>query len=93
MSPETTKYFQNPDVICREEPYEQWLFFNPETNQKRVTNVLGAFIWDLCDGAHDLAGIVTSVCAAFDGAAEDQVTEDARALLDAMIDEGFLDTQ
>ena len=58
MSSEAIKYLKNPDVVCREELQEEWLFFNPETNQKRVSNVLGAYVWELCDGTRDLAGIV-----------------------------------
>jgi len=93
MCSETARYLQNPDVTCREEPHEEWLFFNPNTNQKRVSNVLGAFVWHLCDGAHDLAGIVATVCAEFEDAPEDEVTEDVQALLDAMVGDGFLNTK
>ncbi|NLF77054.1 MAG: PqqD family peptide modification chaperone [Chloroflexi bacterium] len=93
MSSEAIKYLKNPDVVCREELQEEWLFFNPETNQKRVSNVLGAYVWELCDGTRDLAGIVAAVCAEFEGAPEDAVVEDIRALLDEMTAEGFLNIQ
>jgi len=41
-------YSQNPDVVLREEP-DGALLFNPDTNQIRVINTTGLFIWRACD--------------------------------------------
>ena len=45
---------RNPDVVLREEDPSGALLFNPDTNQIRVINGTGLFIWKHCDGKHDL---------------------------------------
>ena len=45
---------RNPDVVLREEDQDGALLFNPDTNQIRVINPTGLFIWKHCDGKKDL---------------------------------------
>jgi hypothetical protein len=40
---------RNPDVVLREEDPDGALLFNPDTNQIRVINSTGLFIWKHCD--------------------------------------------
>ncbi|MCL4237690.1 MAG: PqqD family peptide modification chaperone [Anaerolineae bacterium] len=84
------RYLQNPDIVVREEPGEVWLFFDPDTNQRRYSNAVGASVWELCDGTRDLAQIVVEVCAAFEGAPSDQVGADVRELLQNMEADHFI---
>ena len=56
-----SKYIRNNDVVLREEDPDGALLFNPDTNQIRVLNKTGLFIWKLCDGKHDLSSIVKAV--------------------------------
>ena len=49
-----SRYLCNPDVVLREEDEDGGLLFNPDTNQIRVLNHTGLFIWKLCDGSHNL---------------------------------------
>lgn len=84
------RYVRNPDVICREEPFDQWLFFNPDTNNRRFSNAVGAAVWELCDGTRDLSQIVWKICQAFEGASPDDVAGDIAALLQNMEAEGFI---
>jgi hypothetical protein len=39
---------RNPDVVLREEDPDGALLFNPDTNQIRVINTTGLFIWKPC---------------------------------------------
>lgn len=84
------RYLQNPDVVVREEPGEVWLFFDPDTNQKRYSNAVSARVWELCDGTRDMAQIVDALCAEFDGASQSDVQEDVRALLEQMTADHFI---
>ncbi len=38
-------YLVNPDVVLREEDEDGGLLFNPDTNQVKVVNSTGLFIW------------------------------------------------
>jgi len=84
------RYLQNPEVVVREEPGDLWLFFDPDANQKRFSNAVGACVWQLCDGTRDLTQIVDAVCAAFEGASPDSVAADVRALLQGMEADHFI---
>ncbi len=39
-------YLCNPDVVLREEDKSGALLFNPDTNQVKVINNTGLFIWN-----------------------------------------------
>ena len=84
------RYLRNPDIVCREEPFDQWLFFNPDTNNRRFSNAVGAAVWHLCDGTRDLSQIVQEICQTFEGVPLDDVTGDIAALLQSMEAEGFI---
>ena len=86
----SVRYHRNPDVVVREEPGDLWLFFDPDTNQKRFSNAVGACVWELCDGTRDLGQIVDGICAAFDGASPDEARADVRALLQGMEADHFI---
>ena len=57
-----TRFLRNPDVVLREEdPEEGALLFNPDTNQVKVINTTGLFIWQQCGEAHTLDEIISEV--------------------------------
>jgi hypothetical protein len=84
------RYITNPDVVLREEDADGGLIFNPDTNQIRVLNTSGLFIWKLCDGSRDLPGLVTAIRESFDGVPEDQVTSQVTEFIDDMAATGFI---
>lgn len=49
-TPGKVSLLRNPDVVLREEDPDGALLFNPDTNQIRVINTTGLFIWKHCDG-------------------------------------------
>ena len=81
---------RNPDVILREEDPDGALLFNPDTNQIRVINSTGLFIWKHCDGKKDLPAIVSSLKETFDGVPEAEVDNQVKAFVDDMKANGFL---
>lgn len=83
-------YIRNPDVVLREEDPDGGLLFNPDTNQIRVLNATGLLVWQLCDGRHAVPDIVAALKQAFDGAPEDQVTDDVQEFVQEMQASGFL---
>jgi hypothetical protein len=84
------KFVRNPDVILRENDPEGALLFNPDTNQIRVINPTGLFIWKHCDGKKDLPAIVAALKNAFEGVPEREVDEEVKAFVDDMRANGFL---
>ncbi len=93
ISGKPLRYIRNLDVVLREEaPDEGGLLFNPDTNQVRVLNTTGLFVWQQCDGTRDLAGIVAAVQAAFEEAPANQVAEDVQEFVKEMVESGFIGT-
>ena len=86
------RYIRNPDVVLREEDEDGALLFNPDTNQIRVLNISGLFVWRLCDGSHDLRGLVAAVEEAFDEVPEGEVTGQVEEYVDGMVAAGFIGT-
>jgi hypothetical protein len=81
---------RNSDVVLREEDPDGALLFNPDTNQIRVINTTGLFIWKHCDGKKDLPAIVTALKKAFDGVPEKEVDKQVKVFVDDMRSNGFL---
>jgi hypothetical protein len=81
---------RNPDVVLREEDPDGALLFNPDTNQIRVINTTGLFIWKHCDGKRDLPAIVFALKKTFDSVPEAEVEEQVKAFVEDMQSNGFL---
>lgn len=79
------RYAKNPDVVLREVEEDGGLLFNPDTNSVRILNETGLFVWNMCDGSHDLTSIITAVQAAFEGASPDTVHTDVAKFLNNMV--------
>ncbi len=84
------RYIRNPDVVLREEDADGGLIFNPDTDQIRVLNTSGLFIWKLCDGSRDLPGLVSAIHESFDSVPEDQVVKQVTEFIDDMTAAGFI---
>ena len=87
-----THYLVNPDVVLREEDEDGALLFNPDTNQVKVINPTGLFIWQQCDGKKGLAEIVKALVETYEDAPVDQITQDVQEFLDGMLQSGFIGT-
>jgi len=85
-------YIRNPDVVLREEDADGALLFNPDTNQIRVLNTTGLFVWKLCDGSQGQPGFVAAMHESYDQVPEDQVTAQVAEYIDEMVAAGFIGT-
>lgn len=84
------KYVKNPDVVLREEDSDGGLLFNPDTNQIKVLNSTGLFIWKKCDGSRDQAVILQELKESFDGVPEGESTHQVKTFMDELTAQGFL---
>lgn len=84
-------FVRNPDVVLREEDPDGALLFNQDTNQIRVINSTGLFIWKQCDGKKDLPTIVAALKNAFAGVPEKEVGSEVKTFIDDMSANGFPD--
>jgi coenzyme PQQ synthesis protein D (PqqD) len=87
-----SKYMRNPDVVLREEDEDGALIYNPDTDQIKVINPTGLFIWQQCDGTRDLGSIVSAVEESYDEVPGDQVSEQVEKFIDDMVNTGFIGT-
>ena len=83
-------YMRNPDVVLREEDPDGGLLFNPDTNQVKVVNTTGLFIWKLCDGKHSLEAIAAALQEAFEDTPAEAVQQDVAEFINGMLESGFI---
>ena len=86
------RYMRNPDVVLREEDEDGALIFNPDTNQIKVINPTGLFIWQQCDGSKSLEGVVSAVQETFDEVPGDEVQDQVKIFIDGLVGTGFIGT-
>ena len=84
------KYQINPDVVLREEDEDGGLLFNPDTNQVKIVNATGLFIWKQFESARPLNAVVEAIQQTFDGAPQDVLTKDVSDFVTEMLHMGFL---
>ena len=85
-------YMRNPDVAVTEEDSDGALIFNPDTDQIRVLNQTGFFIWKLCNGDNDKTGIISAVKNSFGAVPEDEICQQVESFIDEMVKSGFIGT-
>ncbi len=88
-----TLFLKNPDVVLREEdPEEGALLFNPDTNQVKVINTTGLFIWQQCKTPRTLEEIIIELQKDFEDVPSDQIAEDVKEYIDSLLASGFIGT-
>lgn len=86
----TTQYICNPDVVLREEDEDGGLLFNPDTNQVKVVNTTGLFIWEKFSEACSVEAVVAGIQETFEDVPADEVAADVQDFLDEMVQTGFI---
>ena len=81
---------RNPDVVLREEDPDGALLFNPDTNQIRVINTTGLFIWKQCSGKKDVPAIVSALKKTFAAVPATEVEAQVKEFINDMRAGGFL---
>jgi len=83
-------YLSNPEVVLREEDEDGALLFNPDTNQVKLVNPTGLFIWKQCRDRCKFSSILEALSTACENVPEKQVSEDVQVFLEGMIQSGFM---
>lgn len=86
-----TLYLKNPDVVLREEDADGGLLFNPDTNQVKVVNATGLFLWKRCEQKCRLDDLVRAVQDSFAGVPAG-VADDVTSFVQNMVASGFIGT-
>jgi hypothetical protein len=86
----TTQYLCNPDVVLREEDEDGGLLFNPDTNQVKVVNSTGLFIWKMFVQVNNFSAVKEAILQTFEDVPENEVTMDLQDYLDEMVRSGFI---
>jgi hypothetical protein len=84
------QYRCNPDVILREEDESGALLFNPDTNQVKIINTTGLFIWKNFLIGSPIGPIVNKVKFSFEGVPEDRIQNDIEEFTQELCNSGFL---
>jgi hypothetical protein len=83
-------YLCNPDVVLREEDEDGGLLFNPDTNQVKVLNITGLFIWKQFASPNQLEAVVEALRQEFEEVPASEVESDVIEFLSGMIADGFI---
>jgi len=86
----SARYVCNPDVVLREEDEDGGLLFNPDTNQVKIVNPTGLFIWKQFNTPNDFEGVVQAVIDSFEDVPLDEVRKDVEEFLSGMVLNGFI---
>ena len=86
----TSNYLCNPDVVLREEDEDGGLLFNPDTNQLKVINTTGLFIWKQCENGADVSTISIALAQTFEEAPTEKVADDIKEFLDILLQFGYI---
>jgi len=86
------RYVRNPDAVIHEEDSDGALVFNPDTDQIKVINQTGFFIWQLCDGSHEMESIIARVRETFDEVPDNNVSAQIEDFVNDMVSAGFIGT-
>lgn len=85
-------FVRNPDVVLREDEPDGGLLFNPDTNQIRVLNPTGLFLWKNCAETRDLEGLVKALREEFEGVPDGEVQSQVTSFMEDMVANGFIGT-
>lgn len=80
----------NPDVVLREEDEDGGLLYNPDTNQVKVVNTSGLFIWKQFMEINTSEKVVDAVLKNFEDATLEVVQTDLAEFLQDMLATGFI---
>ena len=69
------QYLCNPDVVLREEDESGALLFNPDTNQVKVLNATGLFIWKQFQSENCSKTVIKEMLEEFEDVPEVQVSD------------------
>jgi hypothetical protein len=89
-STKTPQYLCNPDVILREEDEDGGLLYNPDTNQVKIVNSTGLFIWKQFSMVNHADAVAEALQKNFDGATPEILQADLNEFLEALIQSGFI---
>jgi len=84
------QYLCNPDVVLREEDEDGGLLFNPDTNQVKVVNTTGLFIWKQFAALNRADAVAEAILKNFQEATAEVVQADLKEFLDEMLQSGFI---
>lgn len=87
---ENGRFCCNPDVVLREEDEDNGLLFNPDTNQVKIVNSTGLFIWKQFGAVNLADAVAEAVTQNFEEAPPDVVRADLKEFLEEMVRTGFI---
>jgi hypothetical protein len=89
---EDVKYVTNPDIIIREEDHDGALLFNPDTNDVKVINSTGSFIWRICQEERMLSDIIDAVKDNFEQVPSEKIEIEVKDFIEALVETEFIGT-
>ena len=83
-------YLQNPDIIVKEEDEDGAIIYNPDTDQVKLLNPTGLFIWKLCNGTNGNVDIIQEINNSFSDIPENNVVNQMESFITSMLQDGFI---
>lgn len=65
-------------------------YFNPDTNQVKIINATGLFIWKCCEGTRTLQSIIDDLKDEFDQVPFEHVHQQVSEYIEDLVQSGFI---
>lgn len=78
-------------AVSRELPDGETVVMGSDGARALILNPMGAVVWGLCEGSHDLEEIAALICEELADAEPDRVRSDVAALVDQLVEAGVLE--
>ncbi len=85
-----SRLLQNPDVILRADEPGGPLLFNPDSNEMRILNETGLWVWNLCRQEITLQTLISRMLEEYDHKECSSLETDLLLFLEEMVRQGFI---
>ena len=78
----SSRYQKNPRLMSAVLPDGSWTLFNVEDESVVVLTATAGILWDLCDGSHDLPGLMRAIEEIYPSEEKEILRRDVHGALD-----------
>ena len=89
--PDTQMLLSRASIVFREEPDGAFIF-DPDNGNLLCLNLLGSFIWKLCNGKYGKKAIIKLISGEYPDIPDYQIRKDTEDFIDDLKNKGFLQT-
>lgn len=83
------KFLQHAKIVFRKEENGGYLY-DPDSGSLKYINRVGASLYELCDGLHQVEGMISRIAGDYQDVPVDRIARDAERFLADLVQMGFV---